>query len=184
MRLTGAEYWPTVMPIMVDEALVRLWISEVQEKIKAKRLEVDRLQGEIAADSAREAALRAVLTAGSPPSDTETTPEVSRSFEAQAPSGEAFHPVEAGALEVLRERGKPTHVSEIRAELLRRKVPIPGKGTDANVIVYLSKNLRVCRVGRGLYALKEWGVPQVPRRHRRSTPVTKARHRDAPRKSS
>lgn len=169
---------------MVDEALVRSWLSEIQEKIKAKRLEVLRLQNELAADSVQESALRALLSAGSPTNDSGGVLESSSLSEGQESSEAPLHPVEAAAIEVLRERGKPTHISEVRAELLRRKVPIPGKGTDANVIVHLSKSLQVCRVGRGLYALKEWGVPEVPRRNRRSPTGKRGRRQSAQRKSS
>ena len=168
---------------MVDEALVRSWLSEVQATLESKRLEVVRLQSEIAADLARESALRALLSAGRTADASETSAELGLgSSESYSSTEGALHPVEAAALEVLRERGKPTHISDIRAELLRRKVPIPGKGADANVIVYLSRSLHVCRVGRGLYALQEWGVPPVPRRHRSSG--KSARHRNPKRKSS
>jgi hypothetical protein len=182
--LTPVLCWSRLVRTMVDIALVKAWLSEVQEEIKAKQQEVLRLQNEIAADSARESALRALLSAGSAKDDLEATLEFSRSSERQAPDEGQLHPVEAAALDVLRERGKPFHISEIRTELLRRMVPIPGKGTDANVIVYLSRSPRVCRVGRGLYALKEWGVPEVPRRHRRSTTGKRGRRRKPQRKSS
>jgi hypothetical protein len=168
---------------MVDEALVRSWLSEVQERIRGRRLEIVRLQGEIAADSARESALRTLLSAGSPTSDSGEVLELGGSSGEQTPYDGQLHPVEAAALEVLREHGEPIHVSEIRAELLRRAIPIPGKGTDANVIVYLSRNPRVCRGGRGLYALKEWGLPAVPRRHRRSTTGKRTRSHKPHRKS-
>lgn len=167
---------------MVDETLVRSWLSELEQAIRSKRLEVTRLQQEIAADSAREAALKAVLVVGSGEENAEIS-LAARSSESHQTNDALVHPVQAGGVKVLQERGKPTHVSEIRSELLRRGVPIPGKASDANVIVYLSRSPVVCRVGRGLYALREWGVPEVPRRRRRSTKKRKARRskRSAPR---
>ncbi len=65
--------------------------------------------------------------------------------------------LQAAVRQVLQERGKPMHVSEIRAALTERGIPIPGKGTDANVIVHLRRALDVFeRRGRGTYGLMEW----------------------------
>jgi hypothetical protein len=59
--------------------------------------------------------------------------------------------------QILRESGKPMHVSEIKARLIDRAVPIPGRGTDANIIVHLRRAPRVFeRKARGTYGLLEW----------------------------
>ncbi len=57
--------------------------------------------------------------------------------------------------EILEERGQPMHIGDIRAALVQRGVPIPGKGTDANVIVHLRRAPDMfTRRKRGIYALK------------------------------
>jgi hypothetical protein len=156
---------------MVDEATVRTWLAEVTERIRTNTEEVARLRAEIGADTRRQAALEGLLAAST---DGSSVPQA---LAAQEPSariagrrleGVSLHPIEQGAIEVLGERSKPLHISELRAELARRGIPIPGKGTDANVIVYLSRCNDICRVGRGLYALRTWNVPEVPARRRRS----------------
>lgn len=59
--------------------------------------------------------------------------------------------------DVLRASGAPMHIREIRSALSQRGVTIPGKGTDANVIVHLRRASDVFRPhGRGTYALVEW----------------------------
>lgn len=156
---------------MVDEATVRTWLAEVTERIRTNTEDVARLQAEIATDTRRQAALKALLAAGADGAEAVealAALESSRTSVGRRPQGVSIHPVEQGAMEVLGERGKPLHISELRTELERRGIPIPGKGTDANVIVYLSRCNDICRVGRGLYALRAWNVPEVPGRRRRS----------------
>jgi hypothetical protein len=70
--------------------------------------------------------------------------------------------LQAMVREVLEAHGKPMHVQEIRAALTERGVPIPGKGTDANIIVHLRRAPELfSRSGRGVYGLKT----QKPRRN-------------------
>ncbi len=63
---------------------------------------------------------------------------------------------------VLTEHGQPMHLREIRAALAQRGVPIPGRGTDANLIVHLRRCDRFERRGRGTYGL----VNSTARRNR------------------
>lgn len=152
---------------MLDDKTVEAWLAEVTERTRANTAEIARLRSEIAADTRREAALKALLAAAP---NGSRSPEVSATLATPADSIAriSIHPIEQGAIGILRERAQPVHISELRAELTRRGVPIPGKGTDANVIVYLTRSEQVCRVGRGLYALRDLGVPEVPSRRRRA----------------
>jgi hypothetical protein len=54
---------------------------------------------------------------------------------------------------VLEESGHAMHIRDIRAALARRGVQIPGRGTDANLIVHLRRSARFVRRSRGTYAL-------------------------------
>ncbi|OFW01702.1 MAG: hypothetical protein A3G20_04270 [Acidobacteria bacterium RIFCSPLOWO2_12_FULL_59_11] len=153
---------------MVDAKMVETWLAEITERIRSNTAEVARLQDEIAADSRRQSALKALLAAaanGSPPPQEVATTGPNPVGSAARTS---IHPIEQGAIDILAASGQPLHISDLRAELARRGIPIPGKGTDANVIVYLARSTEVCRVGRGLYALRAWRVPEVPRRRRRT----------------
>jgi hypothetical protein len=152
---------------MVDDKTVKTWLADITERIRSNTAEVARLQNEIAADSRRQSALRALLSAAT----NGSLPQVVATA-GPTPAGSAarisIHPIAQGAIDILGERGQPLHISEMRAELVRRGIPIPGKGTDANVIVYLARSTEVCRVGRGLYALRAWPIPEVPPRRRRT----------------
>lgn len=153
---------------MVDKETIQLWLDEVIRHIRESQSEIDRLRSEISADKRREAALRALLSADSAENQPEENSVLPAKEENTSPLNPMKHPIERGALAILKERGQPIHITDLRSELIARGIPIPGKGTDANVIIYLARAPEVCRIGRGLYALKEWSIPQVPPRRRRS----------------
>lgn len=152
---------------MIDEKTVRGWLKEITNRIDVNQTAVSRLRSEIARDTRKQQALEALL-ASEPPTGRGAAGNEARQTPRAARHQVAEHPIKTAAIAVLEERGKPMHISELRKALEQRGVPIPGKGTDANVIVYLSRAADVCRVGKGLYALRAWGVPAVPPRHRRS----------------
>lgn len=63
--------------------------------------------------------------------------------------------VQNAVKELLHERRQPMHIREIREELIRRGIPIPGKGTEANIIVHLRRAPDLfARKGRGIYTVK------------------------------
>lgn len=156
---------------MVDINAVLGWLEEVTGQIRGKKSEVARLEKEIAADTRRESALKALLAESDGAlGDAAEIPRTESTGEAseQRLAAVSVHPIEQGSIDILREHGKPLHISKLRAELIHRGVPIPGKARDANVIVYMARSPHVCRVGRGMYALRAWGVPEVPPRRKRS----------------
>lgn len=73
----------------------------------------------------------------------------------------AGNPVEAVVHE-LTSAGRPVHISDLMRLLASRKVPIPGAGTQANLITYLRRDPRFIRASRGMYALAEWGIDAMP----------------------
>lgn len=70
---------------------------------------------------------------------------------------------------LVRSAGKPLHIGELHAALLKEGVPIPGRGTEANLLVRLHRsNGRFVRTGRGTYAPVSMGVQEIrPTRRRR-----------------
>ena len=73
---------------------------------------------------------------------------------------------------ILLEAGKPMHVKKIHEELLRRGVPIPGKGTEANVISRFQRSGgRFIRTGRGTYGLPEFGIPEAKPVRKQRKPI-------------
>jgi hypothetical protein len=63
--------------------------------------------------------------------------------------------------EILAERKRPMNINEIHSEFIRRSYPIPGKGTSFNILVHISREMklgrksRFYRAGRGTYCLRD-----------------------------
>ena len=63
--------------------------------------------------------------------------------------------------EILSEAKRPMNIKEIHSEFIRRGYPIPGKGTSFNILVHISRELklgkksRFYRTGRGTYCLSD-----------------------------
>ena len=73
--------------------------------------------------------------------------------------------------EILRDAGRPLHVSEIKTQYERKGWQIPGQGNESNLLVYIVRDSRFTRVSKGTYALMADGappaVPSKPQRKRR-----------------
>jgi hypothetical protein len=46
--------------------------------------------------------------------------------------------------------------------LCQRGIPIPGAGTQANLITHLRRDPRLVRPSRGMYGLSVWGLENMP----------------------
>jgi hypothetical protein len=63
--------------------------------------------------------------------------------------------------EIISANERPMHIRDLHAALLERGVVIPGKGTEANLIVRLQRSEgRFMRVGRGTYAPSSFQLPE------------------------
>ena len=64
---------------------------------------------------------------------------------------------------------RPLHISELMRVLRERNIPIPGAGLQANLIIHLSRDSRLVRTSRGMYALAAWGINNItPNQSRQS----------------
>ena len=61
-------------------------------------------------------------------------------------------------IEELTSSGRPVHISELMRMLRTRGIPVPGLGTQANLISYLRREPQLVRTSRGMYALSAWGL--------------------------
>jgi hypothetical protein len=75
---------------------------------------------------------------------------------------ESNNAVADAAVIVLQDRGRPVHISELMTILEGQNVKLPGQGTQANLISRLRRDERIVRPARGLYALREWGLEDMP----------------------
>jgi hypothetical protein len=82
----------------------------------------------------------------------------------------AENPLLGAVIDELTSAGRPIHISELMRLLEARKVPLPGAGAQANLIIYLRRDPRIVRPSRGTYGLAEWGLTEMspsPRRRKR-----------------
>jgi hypothetical protein len=125
---------------------MREWRAELEARLKAKQVELLELQAE----------------------ETSMTRQI-RLIDELLSGGEAASDFRHVLLELLTEEARPLRLTELRGLLEKRGVQIPGKGTDANLIVHLRRMPGVQRVDRGTYALDGTAVtkPVAPKRKKR-----------------
>ena len=74
---------------------------------------------------------------------------------------EKFPEIEDHIEKILGEYEKPMHISNIRSALIKKGVPLPGRGDEANIILRLRRaGDKFIRTERGMYALKIWNLPE------------------------
>ena len=78
---------------------------------------------------------------------------------------------------ILEGQTRPIHISELMKTLTEMGVEIPGKGNAANVISHLVRDPRVVRPSRGMYALRAWGLEDMPVKRRKKTTKRSTTHR-------
>jgi hypothetical protein len=88
------------------------------------------------------------------PAFPETAPPADASSPSSPPRANG-NQIQTAVHAILQENGRPMHIRDIHAALIERGVPIPGKGTEANVIVHLRRAPDTfARRNRGVYGLK------------------------------
>jgi hypothetical protein len=77
--------------------------------------------------------------------------------------------------EILRDAGRPLHVSEIKTQYEGKGWRVPGQGSESNLLAYIVRDPRFARVSKGTYVLAAPGM--------QSEKVTKAKRKRRRRKS-
>lgn len=127
-------------------------LATAQRRVEACRERLRLLDRLLAVESGREA----VTSSQESPMQT-----------AQEPTPRADELLDA-CEKVVRNAGRPLHIKELRAAVLNEGVPIPGRGTEANLLVRLHRsNGRFVRTGRGTFAPVSMGAQEVRPTQRR-----------------
>jgi hypothetical protein len=71
------------------------------------------------------------------------------------------NPAMQTVIDELATASRPLHISELMRLLRDRGVPIPGAGTQANLITHLRRDHRLVRTSRGMYGLATWGLERM-----------------------
>ena len=149
-------------------------INELRRWKAGAVAEFEEAQGALAAAQQRAEACRERLrlidrllaVEGGP--EATTTSQESSLQTAQEPTPPADHLLDA-CEKMVRNAARPLHIKELHAALLNEGIPIPGRGTEANLLVRLHRsNGRFVRTGRGTCAPVSLGVQEVrPTKRRR-----------------
>ena len=97
----------------------------------------------------------------------------SDSFSTTLTQGDSSDELLSATEEILRDTGMSMRISDIRDELMKRRVPLPGKGQNANLIAKFQRSEgRIIRVGYGIYDIpREKPKAQVVFSDNRSVPI-------------
>lgn len=124
----------------MDEAKIKEWRSVLRDELSATLAQLEALNDKRASIEKQLellGELLASLTGTSAPEDPTPKP---RDFKEHL-------------VEILLRRPTGMHIDEIRSELERMSIRVPGKGADANLIAHLGRTRGVHRIGRGTYAI-------------------------------
>lgn len=81
------------------------------------------------------------------------------------------------AYAVVKKIGQPLYYKDLADRLVDAGTSIPGRDPNANLLSYMARDQRFQRVGRGTYALVEWGLR--PKRKAKASRTQKATTRRA-----
>jgi hypothetical protein len=152
---------PTPMEIE-QTAPLKNWAEAAEREIRQITAEIAPLQERLAAAKERLDLIHRLmkLMEKTPPTSALNVQPLERTTPRQTNNND----IEGQIEHVLKEAGGPMHVTNIRQSLIDRGVPLPGRGDEANIILRMRRcEERFARTGRGVYALKSWGLPEVDR---------------------
>ena len=155
-RTSGSAMSEGAIRAALDE--VRLRVSDAERR----RTELDRI---IAGGKEEERLLVRLQALRNGDMHVVTAGEVTTQKESIAPRrvGSRNPTVDVVVYE-LTSAARPLHVSELMRLLHKQGVPIPGAGTQANLIAHLRRDDRIVRPSRGMYALAESGLENMASR--------------------
>src|SRR5262245_31866857 len=121
---------------------LRQWLAEASADFKRAQADVAAAQQRVEACRERIRLLERLMA-------VEGCPHPEFAVESAKESGPADEILDACEA-LVQSAGRPLHISELHAALLKEGTPIPGRGTEANLLVRLHRsNGRFVRTGRG-----------------------------------
>jgi len=149
----------------MTESLIKHSLEGIQARIASaekERAELDRVI--MAAREEERLLLRLLaLRRGAAPEQDDRPPRETPPTNGSKPAGseDVKHPVVHAVVRELAAAGRPLHISDLMRLLHDAGVPIPGAGTQANLISHLRRDPRLVRPSRGMYGLSTWGLENM-----------------------
>jgi hypothetical protein len=131
---------------------VKTWILEIENELVEIDSAITPLIERQAAVTERLGLLRRLLASLSPAPGALRRGDDTDGQAATQSGGSVRDRVQAHALEILADAGRPLHINEIHAEFIKRGFEVPGAGKPNNITVHLSDALGIVSTTRGHYA--------------------------------
>ena len=110
---------------------------------------------------------RALFLLGTKPSDV--------SLNGASPlEGNSNRPADV-AYRVLSEANEPLHYHRLLSTMEATGFTMPGTNPSANLLAHLSRDERIARVDKGVYALREWNLREAVRKGKSKKPSSRRR---------
>src|SRR5439155_22121491 len=144
----------------MDIDRLKEWESSLEAEVLTIRERIQSLNAELQRKSQQTELIRRLIESASGSSSHPIEMVARPNGTSASPQVVTPNQVKDHAYEILRERKGPMNINEIHGEFLRRGYPIPGKGTSFNILVHVSRELklgkksRFYRAGRGTYGLR------------------------------
>ena len=140
-------------------------LSDIQSRSLQLQRELDMVSGLLAIHDRDQS----TKSPAQKPIDSPNAVRLHNGAKSERTSASSPNSFEGSVSTILAASGESMHISAIENELRERKIPIPGRGTTANIITRMRRaNGQFTRVGSGTYALAEWNLePMMPKRRRR-----------------
>ena len=153
---------------------LQAWVADAKAEIAKINGELGPLHARLAAANERLDLTRRLLrlaeteqtgqraAAHEPPREGRNRESSSQSHDGTVKEPSNALDLEGHVEQILKRSGEAAHIKDLRQALIDDAVPLPGRGDEANIIVRLRRaTSRFVRVGRGMYALAEWGLPEA-----------------------
>lgn len=170
---------------VVNKSVIETVLAEARERIAQLEVQQDAIRLALAAAKEEEQLLLRLLALRQSPKEVTEFRSDERPGRADVTLNGAStenvskcHPVTDEVARELANTGRPIHISELMRLLNERNVPIPGAGTQANLIAHLRRDIRFVRPSRGMYALAAWGLENMPITSKRSRRKRRAKSTD------
>src|SRR5436309_2645638 len=128
----------------MDEATIRAWVAKAEAEVRELTAEAERAQRRAAQARTQLGLLYELLA-------SVTGEPVGQVPEAAAAVQSVRERVVSSVVDILRDHGGPMRVQDIHSEFLRRELPLPGKGTPANIGAHLVDRKVFTRPRRGYF---------------------------------
>lgn len=136
----------------MDEDAVRRWIVQAEAELADLSAQAEAIQVRLA-EARRQLMLLYEMLAAVTHAPVAVAPE------RLGPTLSTRERVQANAEAILRDRGKPMRIQDIHAEFIRRRMPLPGRGSPTNIVAHMVASPQFSRKVRGVYGLAEWDRP-------------------------